>query len=99
MATRQDPIADRQWSELKSDSEIAEYIAGQSPKAVDETIRALNHAYRATAGLNYKLDPVNMIPRNPVGELLEKAYGAIAGSRPPLAADEIEPVVTWIRAN
>lgn len=99
MATLQGIIDDRQWYEPKSDIEIAEYIAGQSPKAADEAIRALNHAYRAAAGSNYKLDPVNMIPRNPVGELLEKAFQAITGARPPLAASEIEAVVTWIRAN
>lgn len=99
MATLPATIAEHQWYETQSDSQIAEYIAGQSPKSVDETIRALNHAYRATAGLNFGLDPVNMVPINPVGQLLEQAFQAITGARPPLTTTEIEPVVTWIRTN
>ena len=99
MATREQAVVDRQQYEAKSDREIAQTIAAQSPRAADEAIRMLNQSYRAGAGLNFALDPVNMVPINPVGELLNLSYRAASGSRPPLTADEIEPVVAWIRAN
>ena len=99
MAILQENLVDRQWYELKRDDEIAQRIAALSPKAADAAIRALNQHYRGAAGLNFGLDPVNMVPTNPVGELLNNAYGAVSGARPPLHAAEIEPVVAWIRAH
>lgn len=99
MATLHGTIADRQWYDAKSDNEIAHHIAGQSLREADTAIRDLNRAFRAAAGLNYALDPVNMVAINPVGELLDKSYKAASGARPPLTAAEIEPVVAWIRAN
>ncbi len=99
MATLQETIADRAWCDTKSDRELAQWIAGLPPREADSAIRTLNQLYRAAAGSNFRLDPVNMIPRNPVGELLNHAYDAVSGKRAPLAAAEIEPVVAWIRAN
>lgn len=99
MVMRDGTIVDSQWYETKSDSELAQYIAGQSPKAADAAIRDLNQHYRAAKSLNFGLDPVNMIPINPVGELLNQAFDAVSGARPPLTAAEIEPVVKWIRAQ
>src|SRR5262245_48742033 len=98
MAIRES-MGDRQWCDGKSDGELARLIAGAASREADGAIRQLNQVYREGAGLNYALDPVNMIPINPVGELLNASYGAAAGVRPPLTVGEIEPVVAWIRAN
>jgi hypothetical protein len=92
-------ITDRQWCDAKSDGELAQFIAGLAPRAADGAIRDLNAVYRSGTGANFGLDPVNMIAINPVGELLDASYLAVAGARSPLTAAEIEPVVTWIRAH
>ena len=92
-------LIDRTLCDTKSDSELALWIASLPPREADGAIRTVNRLYRAAAGSNIRLDPVNMIPRNPVGELLNHAYGAASGVRPALTAAEIEVAVAWIRAN
>lgn len=92
-------LIDRQWCDANGVEEIADHIAGLSPRETDAAIRALNYAYRGTAARNFGLDPVNMVPINPVGALLDDAYDAVCGARAPLTAAEIAPVVVWLRGE
>ena len=99
MAILLETIGDRQWCDTQSDSELAHSIAAQPPRAAEDAIRALNQMYRAGAGSDFHLDPVNMVPINPVGELLDNSFDAIRGARPRLSAAEIERVISWIRSH